>query len=63
MKTEKQIRRMIAYIEESYADVLTGALITETSPPARKIRQFSAEVRLETLYYILGEKYESKLTN
>lgn len=61
MKTEKEIRNRIKKIENDYSHVLTGTLATITINAPRALMQLSAESRLEELYSVIGEKYQSKL--
>ena len=61
MKTEDEINVAIKQIEKSYAHVLTGASATITINAPRALMQIEAETKLQTLHWVLGTKYASKL--
>jgi len=61
MKNEKEIRARISKIEKDYNHVLTGSLATIQINAPRALMQINAETSLSELYWVLGEKYKSKL--
>ena len=56
MKSEKQIRKMIKKVEESYNHVLTGSFATIVENSPRALMQLSATSTLDGLFFVLGEK-------
>jgi hypothetical protein len=61
MKTEQEVRELIRKLERDYEHVLTGTAATLRINAPRALMQIEAEAQIKTLYWILGEKYESKL--
>lgn len=61
VKTEKEIKAQIAKLAKDYRHVLTGELSTIIENAPRALMQLQAETRLETLNWILGKEYKSKL--
>lgn len=61
MRTEKEIRAEIADVEKAYKSVLTGSTATILINAPRALMQLTAQTKLGELYWVLGEKYESKL--
>ena len=62
MKTEKQIRQQINKLKYDYKHVLTGTIATIDINAPRALMQLSSEAQLQALHWVLGEKYQSKLT-
>jgi len=60
-KTEKEIKAQIAEIEKDNAHVLTGSTATIRINAPRALMQLSAQTKLDTLHWVLGTKYKSKL--
>jgi hypothetical protein len=60
VKTEAEIREMIKAVKRDYAHVLRGTIATIVENAPRALMQLEAEAKLDTLYWILGERYESK---
>ena len=56
MKTEKEIQEEIKKVTESYRHVLDCGLATIEINAPRALMQLAATEKLDTLYYILGEK-------
>jgi hypothetical protein len=61
MKTEKEIRDAIAKVNKDYEHVLTGTKATIQINAPRALMQIDAETKLNTLHWVLGERYKSKL--
>ncbi len=61
MKTKEEIQAKIADIEKGYAHVLRGSIATVTINAPRALMQLDSETKLQTLHWILGTKYKSKL--
>lgn len=61
MKSEQEIRAQIADLEMAYASVLNGSAATVQVNAPRALMQMGASSELSALYWVLGEKYESKL--
>ena len=61
MKTEKDIRILIAQIKQDYHHVLyMGSPATIEINRPRALMQIHVLCKLETLYWVLGEKFEHK---
>lgn len=61
MKTEKEIKAKIKQVEKDYAHVLSGSLATIGINAPRALMQLDAEKVLQTLHWVLGTTYKSKL--
>jgi hypothetical protein len=61
MKTEQEIKTAIQKIEEDYKHVLTGSIATVAINAPRALMQMDAETKLNTLHWVIGTKYKSKL--
>lgn len=61
MKTEKEIRDEIADLEDVNRHVLKGSLATIQIDAPKALQQLAIESKLRMLYWVLGEKYVSKL--
>jgi replication initiation and membrane attachment protein DnaB len=62
VKSQEEVEARIKEIEEKFNHVLTGSVATIQINAPRALQQLAAENQLETLHWILGTKYESKLT-
>jgi len=60
-KIESDIRKKIKEIENNNNHILTGSLSTIVENAPRALMQLQVESQLETLYWILDQKYVSKL--
>jgi len=61
MKTEQEIKATIKKIKQDYNHVLTGSVATVTINAPRALMQLDAETTLNTLHWVLGTEYKSKL--
>lgn len=61
MKTQQEIKAQIKKIETDYEHVLTGSCATITINAPRALMQMDAETKLNTLHWVLGTSYKSKL--
>ena len=61
MKTQKEVETKIREIEDSYKHVLTGSVATVWCNAPRALEQVAAETKLQTLHWLLGTTYKSKL--
>lgn len=60
MKTAKDIRVRIGKIKQDFKHVLSGSPATIQINQPRAIMQISTILRLETLYWVLGENFVHK---
>ena len=61
MKTQQEIEAKIKELEQAYAHVLTGECSNIVINAPRALAQLDAESKLQTLCWVLGIKYKSKL--
>lgn len=61
MKTEAEIRAMIAKLENDYEHILTGSIATIAVNTPRALQQLASESELRTLYWVLGKQFKSRL--
>lgn len=61
MKTEAIIKTQIRIIEKNYKHVLTGSVATIPINAPRALEQIAAETKLQTLHWVLGTTYVTKL--
>mgnify|MGYP001593738362 FL=1 len=61
MKTQQEVETKIREIEDNYKHVLTGSVATVAINAPRALEQIAAETRLQTLHWMLGTKFKSKL--
>ncbi len=61
MKTPKEIRERILKLQKDYKPVLTGSMATVDVNAPRAMSQICAETTLQTLHWVLGEEFKSKL--
>ncbi len=61
IKTPEEIKAKIAEIEKGFSHVLTGSTATVFINAPRALEQIAAETKLQTLHWMLGTKYKSKL--
>lgn len=61
MKTQPEVEAKIKELEKAYEHVLNGSLATVQINAPRALQQIAAESRLQTLHWVLGRKYKSKL--
>jgi len=61
MKTQQEIEDKISEIEAGYKHVLTGSLATVAINAPRALQQLAVETQLQTMHWVLGTKFKSKL--
>lgn len=61
LEAMNKIKARIAEIEKDYDHVLTGSVATVVINAPRALEQVAAEAKLQTLHWVLGTTYKSKL--
>src|SRR6266542_4731982 len=61
VKTENEIKSKLSEIEKDYGHLLTSSVATVAIYAPRALEQIAAETKLQTLHWVLGTKYKSKL--